>query len=89
MEILNTLEVQKVTGGAISFGEAVAMGGFSGGAGAAAAGAGIGVVASATVAGSLLVGAGYAGYSFGTAIGLGGLGRRMGSWIYDATHKQH
>lgn len=89
MDILNTSEVRDVTGGSVSFGEAVAMDGFAGGAGAALAGAGIGVVGSASVAGGLLVGVCYAGYSFGSAIRLGGLGSRLGGWLYDVTHKKH
>ena len=76
MVIINTFGVHEVTGRSISIGGAVAMGGFVGEAGAAGAG-------------SILVGDGYAGHSFGSAIGLGGLGSRLGGWLYDVTHKKH
>ncbi|QCZ92310.1 hypothetical protein [Salinimonas iocasae] len=76
MDILNISEVHEVTGRSISIGEAVAMGGFVGEAGVAGAG-------------SILVGCGYAGHSFGTAIDLVDLGRRLVGWLYDVAHKKH
>lgn len=88
MENLQSSEYVKVSGGYISFGESIALGSFAGGAGAAAAGAGITAIAGASVGGGLIVGAGFAGYAFGNAIGLNRFGARLGSRLYDRLHKQ-
>ncbi|PRO73120.1 hypothetical protein C6Y40_13115 [Alteromonas alba] len=85
MRDLTLDELKTVSGGEdnISFGDAVGMGSFAGGAGAAAAGAELAVVGSAALAGGLIVGSGYAGYEFGNWIGADDFGSWLGGEIYD------
>lgn len=83
MENLSVHETARVSGGGVSFGEAIAMGSFAGGTGAAVSGASMLAIGSATIAGGLIVGAGYAGYSLGNAFNLGSYGTKLGITLYD------